>query len=80
MMYHDLHDLRAVQKFLGHKSILSTQIYENTEAAIFAQPSDADLWISIVTHSLEEETKLIAVDFTLVRSVNETTAIYRKRK
>jgi hypothetical protein len=69
-----------VQKFLGHKSILTTQIYENTEAAVFTQPSDADQWISKVTHSLEEETELISVGFTLVRSVNETTAIYRKRK
>jgi integrase len=80
MMYHDVHDLREVQKFLGHKSILTIQIYENTEAAVFTQPSDADQWISKVTHSLEEETELINVGFTLVRSVNETTAIYRKRK
>ena len=80
MEYHKLRDLRAVQKILGHKSILSTQIYENTEAALFLQSSDNDQWISKVSHNLDEETKLIETGFQLVRSFNETTAIYKKRK
>jgi hypothetical protein len=34
----------------------------------------------MVTHSIEEETKAIDAGFQLVRAINETTAIYKKRK
>jgi hypothetical protein len=78
MQYHKWRDLRVVQKLLGHKSILTTQIYENTEAALFLQSTDE--WITKVSTNLQQETELINAGFQLVRSVNETTAIYKKRK
>ncbi len=50
----------------------------NHESALFLQNTDE--WITKVSHNLDEETELITVGFTLVRSINETTAIYKKRK
>jgi integrase/recombinase XerD len=80
MLYHETQNIRLVQRFLGHKSITSTEIYENTEEAVFQQIANSDQWTSIITHSPEEEVKCSNIGFTLVRSINETTAIYRKRK
>lgn len=67
-----------VKKILGHKTTRCTEIYINLESALFL--SNTDEWTTLVTHNLEEETKAINAGFQLVRSVNETTAIYRKRK
>jgi hypothetical protein len=40
--------------------------------------NNVDEWITKVAHNLEEETQLINVGYQLVRSINETTAIYKK--
>jgi hypothetical protein len=53
-------------------------IYINIEQALFLQETDE--WTTIVTHNIKEETKAINAGFQLVRAVNETTAIYKKRK
>ena len=60
------------------QKIESTMVYINLEQATFL--ADTDEWITKVSHNLEEETKLIEANFTLVRSINETTALYKKRK
>jgi hypothetical protein len=52
--------------------------YINLESALFL--TNTDEWTSKVSHNLEEETQLIETGFTLVRNINETTAIYKKRK
>jgi integrase len=78
MEYHKVKDIMHVKYVLGHKSINCTLIYINLEETIFL--ADTDEWISKVSHNLDEETKLVETGFQLVRSVNETTAIYRKRK
>jgi integrase/recombinase XerD len=78
MEYHKTLDIIHVKKVLGHKTTRSTEIYINLESVLFL--STTDEWISKVSHNLEEETQLIETDFQLVRSVNETTAIYKKRK
>ena len=67
-----------VKYILGHKTINCTLIYINLEQALFLQSTDE--WITKVSHNLDEETELINAGFQLVRSVNETTAIYKKRK
>jgi hypothetical protein len=63
---------------LGHKHSNTTDIYINLEQAIFT--ADTDEWITTVTHNETEELKAIEANFTLVRAINETTAIYKKRK
>ena len=78
MEYHKTKEIMHVKSILGHKSINCTLIYINLENAIFL--SNTDEWTSKVSHSLEEEQQLIDAGFILVRSVNETTAIYKKRK
>ena len=77
MEYHKTLDIMHVKKILGHKT-RCTEIYINLESALFL--STTDEWTSKVSHSLEEEQQLIDAGFQLVRSVNETTAIYKKRK
>jgi integrase len=78
MEYHKTKDIIHVKYILGHKCIDSTMVYINIEQALFLQ--DTDDWNTIVTHNLTEELKAINANFTLVRAINETTAIYKKRK
>ena len=53
-------------------------VYINIEQALFLNTGDE--WTTKVSHNIEEETKLINAGFELVRAINETTALYRKRK
>ena len=78
MEYHRTKDILHVQQFLGHKDIKTNMIYINIEQALWM--NNEDDWISKVSHDITEETKLINAGFELVRAVNETTTIYRKRK
>ena len=78
MEYHKTKDIMHVKYVLGHKGINNTLIYVNIEQALFL--SDTDEWITQVSHNETEELKLIEANFTLVRAINETTAIYKKRK
>jgi hypothetical protein len=66
---------------LAHKSHVRTRIHPNHNSLCQLRIStDTDEWTSKVSHDLEEETQLIEAGFQLVRSINETTAIYKKRK
>jgi GMP synthase PP-ATPase subunit len=67
-----------VKYVLGHKAISNTLIYINIEEALWMHSEDE--WISKVSYDITEETKLINAGFELVRAVNETTTIYKKRK
>ena len=78
MEYYKTLDQKHVQYILGHKSIVSTDKYIHYTNALFHITTDE--WTSKVSHNLEEETQLIDAGFSLVRSINETTAIYKKRK
>jgi integrase len=78
MEYYKTLDQKHVQYILGHKSIVSTDKYVHYVDALFHLTTDE--WTSKVSHSLEEEQQLIEAGFQLVRSVNEITAIYKKRK
>jgi len=76
--YHKTRDIYHVRCVLGHRNINNTLLYITLENALYQTASDE--WTSIVIHSLEEETQAINTGFELVRAINETTAIYRKRK
>jgi len=78
MEYHKLRDLRAVQKILGHKTITSTEIYENTEAALFLTENDE--WICKAVSTKEEAIKLIEQGFTKADEFTNGTKLYKKRK
>ena len=77
--YHKTKDIIHVASILGHKDIKSTMKYIAIENALYSNAFD-DEWTHKVSHSIEEEGKLINAGFELVRAVNETTTIYRKRK
>ena len=77
--YHKTKDIMHVASILGHKDIKSTQKYIVIENALYSNTFD-DEWTHKVCHSIGEEGKLINAGFELVRAVNETTTIYRKRK
>ena len=77
--YHKTKDIMHVASILGHDDIHSTQKYIVIENALYSNTFD-DEWTHKVLHSIEEEGKLINAGFELVRAVNETTTIYRKRK
>lgn len=78
MEYHRTHDIVHVQQVLGHKNINNTIIYINIEASIYLAINDE--WIVKIAHSLEEEVKLVETGYILVRTVNETTIMYKIRK
>jgi len=77
--YHKTKDILHVASILGHKDIKSTMKYIAIENALYQNTIDEE-WAHKVCHSIEEEGKLINAGFELVRAVNETTTIYRKRK
>jgi len=41
MLYHETGDIHYVKRFLGHKSIVNTEIYINIADTIFEPKSDA---------------------------------------
>ena len=79
MEYHITKDVKHVQYILGHKKSNTTDLYINLEQAVFLTNAPEE-WTTKVSHNIEEETRLIEANFTLVRAINETTAIYKKRK
>lgn len=77
MEYHKKPDLLHVQKLLGHRNVLATQIYINLEQALFRDASDK--YHVKVAETVEEATKLIAVGYEYVSTLGDQQ-IYRKRK
>ncbi len=71
-----IRDPMALMRHFRHKKLSTTQHYIQ---AIVLDFSD-DQWISLVTKSTEEECQAIEKGYQLIRAINETTAIYRKRK
>ena len=78
MEYHKtLHDIMTVKAMLGHKSVLSTQVYVDIEAALFLQTTDE--WTSKAATTKEEIMQLIDVGYTKADEI-DGIHIYRKRK
>jgi hypothetical protein len=80
MEYHLTKDIKHVQYILGHKNSNTTDLYINLEQATFLTDTANDQWTTRISHNTDEEVKLIEANFTLVRAINDTTAIYKKRK
>ena len=74
---HKKPDLMHVQKLLGHRNILATQIYVNLDQALFGEANDE--YHVKVAETVEEATKLIAVGYEHVSTMGYQQ-IYRKRK
>jgi integrase len=75
--YHKKPDMDHVRRLLGHKSILSTQIYVNMEQAIFK--SSVDEYVVKVASTMEEIVKLTEVGFEVVTEF-EGKEVLKKRK
>jgi integrase len=78
MLYHTVKDIMTVKAFLGHKSVLSTQVYVSIEAALFLQTTDE--WICKATRDPVEATKLIEAGFEYVATTPDGLMMFRKRK
>ena len=75
--YHKKPDLIHVQKLLGHRNVLATQIYVKLEQALFRDANDE--YHAKAADTVEEATKLIAVGYEYVSTMGDKQ-IYRKRK
>jgi integrase len=76
MEYHATKDILHVKQILGHKSIMSTMIYINLEAALF---NFTDEWTCKTAKTPEEAIQLIQTGFEKADTMGEIH-IYRKRK
>jgi integrase len=77
MEFHAFKDVMHVKKILGHKTVTSTEVYINLEAALFLQT--ADHFVCKVAHDEKEEADLIEAGFEYVHDRNDLS-FYRKRK
>ena len=77
MEYHKTHDMDYVRRILGHRSILTTQIYVNMEQMLFSDIGDE--YHVKVASTVEEATKLIEVGFEYVTEM-DGKKLFRKRK
>jgi integrase len=77
MEYHKKPDLIHVQKLLGHRNVMATQIYINLEQALFRDANDE--YHVKVAETVDEAVKLISVGYEYVSTIGNTQ-LYRKRK
>jgi len=75
--YHKTKSIMHVKKILGHKSVLSTQLYINIEAIIFQYSNDE--FNTATAETPEEARKLIESGFIKADEFNGIH-IYKKRK
>lgn len=75
--YHKTKSIMHVKKILGHKSVLSTQLYINIEASIFQYSNDE--YNSAVAKTIQEAQKLIECGFEYVTEM-DGIKLFRKRK
>jgi hypothetical protein len=77
MLYHETGDIHYVQRFLGHKSIVNTEIYINIANTIFESRSD-EFTVRVVEKT-EEVKRLLEVGFEFVCQ-KDNLIFLRKRK
>jgi len=76
MEYHETQSIIKVQKLLGHKSVLNTQIYINLEQTIFEATDDYEVKIA---ENLDDACKLLEIGFEYFTDM-EGKKLFRKRK
>lgn len=77
MEYHKTHDPDHVKRLLGHRNLQSTEIYINTEQAVFNEVNE-EFHVK-VAESLGEACKLLEVGFECVTDM-EGKKLFRKRR
>jgi integrase len=75
--YHNTKDIMHVKYVLGHKSLNSTLIYINLEAALYLHTDEN--FTCRVAHNEHEEAELIEAGFTHINNRGDL-AFYKKRK
>jgi integrase len=75
--YHKTKSIMHVKKILGHKSVISTQLYINIEATIFQFSNDE--YNSPTAKTIQEAQKLIESGFEYITEI-DGTKLLRKRK
>ncbi len=78
MEYHKTKDCKHVQRILGHKNSMSTDLYINIEQALWLQQTD--IWTCRVAHNETEAIQLIEAGFQYVNNLGDTCALYKKLK
>lgn len=76
--YHATHDILHVQNVLGHRSIKSTMVYINLEAALYHNNNADDFHVK-VAETLDEACKLLETGFEYVTEM-DGKKLFRKRK
>lgn len=76
MEYHKTQNIIQVQRLLGHKSVLNTQLYVNLEQAIFEFNDQYEVKLAA---TVEEAVKLVEVGFGYVTEMDDRK-LFRKRK
>jgi site-specific recombinase XerC len=76
MEYHKTQNIIQVQRLLGHKSILNTQIYVNLEQAIFEANDEYEVKVA---STIEEACKLVEAGFQYVTEM-DGKKLFSKRK
>ena len=79
MEYHRTKDIIYVQKLLGHKSVQSTMVYIDYEAACFGNPAKEEFTVRVASN-LNEACKLVAAGFEYITEYGQGSKIFRKRK
>jgi Phage integrase family len=76
MEYHKTQNIIQVQRLLGHKSILNTQLYVNLEQAIFEFNDQYEVKLA---STVDEAVKLVEVGFEYITEM-DGKKLFRKRK
>ncbi len=77
MEYHKKPDIFHVSKLLGHKSVMTTQIYVNLEQMIFNTTDDQ--YIVKVASTVEEAINLLSVGFEYVTDMDGKKLLRKRR-
>lgn len=77
MWYHEFQNIYEVKMRLGHKSVISTEIYMHIEQMLYHGTDNR--YIVATARTTDERMKLIETGFEKHDEI-DGTAIYRKRK